>query len=113
MSPSDLLERARAHWEAGRYEEAIPCLQAAKCEFPLEAGHLLGRCLMKVQVFNLALKELIAAREAAGPEHRSQVKEITYMLGRIYEAAKEPDKAIAEYRRILELDRGPDGGSTG
>lgn len=104
---SGSLERGRAHWDAGRFQEAIPELQAAKREHPLEAGYLLARCFMKIQVYNMAVKEFIAAREAARPEHRAQVKEITYMLGRIYEQAKKHDKAIAEYRRILELDRPP------
>ena len=97
------LERGRAHWDAGRFQEAIPELQAAKREHPLEAGYLLARCFMKVQVYNMALKELIAAREKAGPEDFSAtVKEICYMLGRIYEAAGKVEQATQEYNRIVE-----------
>ncbi len=100
---SGSLERGRAHWDAGRFQEAIPELQAAKREHPLEAGYLLARCYMKVQVYNVAVKEFIAAREAAGPDHPQQVKEISYFLGRIYEQAKKPELAIKEYRRAAEL----------
>lgn len=101
--PSGPLTLGRELWEAGRIDEAIPHLQAAKETHPAQAGYLLARCFMKKHVFNVAVKELIAAREAAGPEDRSLVKETSYMLGRIYEQARKPDRAIEEYRRAAEL----------
>ena len=95
----------KALWDGGMVDEAIPELQKAKADprKKADAGYLLGRCFMKKQVYNMALKEFKSAREDLVDMDATK-KEITYMLGRIYEQAKKVDEARAEYEAIAEVD---------
>ena len=58
---------------------------------------------MKKKIYDLAVKELEAARGDMVEDRRLK-KEITYLLGRLHEAAKKPDKALAEFSSIAETD---------
>lgn len=95
----------KSYFDAGKIDEAIQELQKAKQD-PLkkaEAGYYLGHCFVKKKIFNLAVKELKAAREDLF-EMDGLKKDITYLLGRIYEQAKKPDLATAEYEQIAQSD---------
>ena len=95
----------KALWDAGQVDEAIPELQKAKADArkKAEAGYYLGRCFVKKQVFNMAVKEFKQAREDL-VEMDALKKEITYMLARIYEQARKRDEAVKEYEAIAEHD---------
>jgi tetratricopeptide (TPR) repeat protein len=100
------LELGRALYETDQVDEAIKQLQAAKqsSQCKAEAGLILGRAFgMKKKIYNLAVKELEAARQDL-VEMDGIKKEITYLLGRLHEAAKKPDKALTEFSSIAEVD---------
>lgn len=107
--PTDPGERyalGKALFEADQIDEAIKQLQQAKADprRKSEAGLLLGQCFgVKKKIYALAVKELEAAREEL-VEMDDLKKNITYLLGRLHEAAKKPDKALAEFSLIAETD---------
>ncbi|HZU97338.1 MAG TPA: hypothetical protein VFF73_11625, partial [Planctomycetota bacterium] len=66
--------------------------------------YFLGQAFgMKKKIYALAVKELEAAREDM-VEMDDLKKKICYLLGRLHEAAKKNDKALAEYSAIAETD---------
>ena len=95
----------KALYDSGNVDEAIPELQGAKQDprRKSDAGYWLGQCFVKKKIYKLAVREFEAAREELF-EMEGLKKDITYMLGRIYEQAKKTDKAIAEYMAISEVD---------
>ncbi len=95
----------KALFDAGQIDEAIPELQKAKSDSrkKSEAGYYLGQCFIKKKILKLALKELDGAREEMF-EMDDLKKEVTYLIGRIYESANKKDKALAEYEKIAEAD---------
>jgi tetratricopeptide (TPR) repeat protein len=100
------LELGKALYEDDQIDEAIKQLQQAKqasvCKG--EAGYFLGQAFgMKKKIYALAVKELEAAREDM-VEMDDLKKKICYLLGRLHEAAKKNDKALAEYSAIAETD---------
>jgi len=100
------LRLGKALYENDQIDEAIKQLQQAKqaslCKG--EAGYYLGRAFgMKKKIYNLAVKELEAAREDM-PEMDDLKKKITYLLGGLHEAAKKNEKALAEFSSIAETD---------
>lgn len=100
------LKLGKALYEADQIDEAIKQLQSAKqasvCKG--EAGYYLGQAFgMKKKIYALAVKELEAAREDMH-EMDDLKKKITYLLGRLHEAAKKNDKALAEFSAIAEVD---------
>ena len=99
-------ELGKAHYESDQIEDAIKQLQQAKTDArrKSEAGYYLGLCFgMKKKIYQLAIKELEAAREDLF-EMEGLKKDITYLLGRLHEAAKKGAKALAEYSAIAEVD---------
>lgn len=97
----------KALYDADRIDEAIPELQKAKQDprKKCEAGYYLGYCFVKKKMAKLALNELNAAREGLF-EMDDIKKDITYLIGRIYEMAGKKDQAVAEYNQIAEVDFG-------
>ncbi|MGE0707555.1 MAG: tetratricopeptide repeat protein [Planctomycetota bacterium] len=95
----------RALYDLGQIDDAIPELQKAKGDArkKTDAGYYLGQCYIKKKILKLALKELEGAREELF-EMDGMKKEITYLIGRIYEGASRKDKAMAEYEQIAEAD---------
>lgn len=105
--PGLRLPLGKALYDEGRIDEAIEALQKAKLDArkKSEAAHYLGQCYIKKKIYKLALKELDGAR-AEMFEMDALKKEITYLIGRIYENAGpgHKDKALAEYEKIAEVD---------
>jgi tetratricopeptide (TPR) repeat protein len=100
------LKLGKAMYDADQIDDAIKQLQQAKqasvCKG--EAGYYLGQAFgMKKKIYALAVKELEAAREDMF-EMDDLKKKITYLLGRLHEAAKKNDKALAEFSSIAEVD---------
>ncbi|RMG07754.1 MAG: hypothetical protein D6731_23070 [Planctomycetota bacterium] len=103
--PGHNLPLGKALYEMGRIDEAIQALQKAKQDSrrKTQASYYLGQCFIKKKLLKMALKELDAAR-AELYEMDEQKKDITYLIGRIYEGAKKTEKARAEYEKIAEVD---------
>jgi tetratricopeptide (TPR) repeat protein len=106
--PTEMSHRyplGRALYDLGRIDEAIPELQKAKGESrsKANAAYYLGQCYIKKKILKLALKELETAR-ADLFEMEGLKKDITYLIGRIYEGANRPEKAITAYEQIAEAD---------
>jgi tetratricopeptide (TPR) repeat protein len=100
------LKLGKALYDADQIDDCIKQLQQAKqasaCKG--EAGYYLGQAFgMKKKIYALAVKELEAAREDM-PEMDDLKKKITYLLGRLHEAAKKNSKALAEFSAIAEVD---------
>lgn len=97
----------KALYDSNLIDEAITELQKAKQDprKKSEAGYYLGQCFIKKKIFKLAVNELKAAREDLFEMDETK-KDITYLLGRIYEQAKKNDLAVAEYSQIAEVDFG-------
>jgi tetratricopeptide (TPR) repeat protein len=100
------LRLGKALFENEQVDEAITQLQQAKqaSQCKGEAGYYLGQAFgMKKKIYALAVKELEAAREDL-VEMDDLKKKITYLLGRLHEAAKKPSKALTEFSSIAEVD---------
>jgi tetratricopeptide (TPR) repeat protein len=100
------LKLGKALYDADQIDDAIKQLQQAKqaAQCKGEAGYYLGQAFgMKKKIYALAVKELEAAREDMH-EMDDLKKKITYLLGRLHEAAKKNDKALAEFSSIAEVD---------
>jgi tetratricopeptide (TPR) repeat protein len=97
----------KALYDAERIDEAIPELQKAKNDprKKSDAGYYLGYCFVKKKMAKLAVNELNAARDGLF-EMEGIKKDITYLLGRIYEQAGKKDLALTEYTQIAEVDFG-------
>ena len=108
------LRLGRAYYDTGQVDCAIPELQQAKQSAACrgEAGYWLARSFVSKRIYKMAAREFRAAREALG-EGAPLAKEITYMLGRLYEAAGQTERAIREYVRITGDWPPPDGGAAG
>ena len=99
-------ELGKALYETDQTDEAIKQLQQAKTDprRKADAGFLLGQCFgVKKKIYALAIKELETAREEL-VEMDDSKKQITYLLGRLHEAAKKPDRALTEFSAIAEVD---------
>ena len=108
LQPTEMSHRfplGRALYDLGMIDEAIPELQKAKGEprAKVEAGYYLGQCYIKKKILKLALKELETAREDLF-EMEGMKKDITYLIGRIYEGAGKKEKAMQAYEQIAEAD---------
>lgn len=96
----------QAQHDAGMFQEAVGTLQKAKSDarFKVDSGYYLGMCLYKMKNARMAIKELEAARADLIDMDDDNNKKITYLLGRIYESAKKPEKALAQYEKIAVSD---------
>jgi tetratricopeptide (TPR) repeat protein len=92
--------------DAGQYDEAIAMLQKAKSDskYKVEGGYHLGLCLSKKKNLRMAVKELEAARADLFDMDNDSNKQITYLLGRIYEGAGKKERALEEYEKIGQVD---------
>ncbi len=97
----------KALYDADRIDEAITQLQKSKQDARRKAdsGYYLGLCYgMKKKIYALAIKELEAARGDIVEKNDDLWKNISYLMGRLHEAAKKPDKALTEFSAIAEVD---------
>jgi len=70
-----------------------------------QALNLMGLSFMKRGMLDFAIKQLLLA-ETELPVMDDLKKEIAYNLGLAYEAAKQPDKALEQWKKIYEVDMG-------
>ncbi len=107
--PTDLrvkFEFAQRLFQAKRYDEAIPLLQAARVDPKSRAACMLylGRCFQKKDMNQQAistLKQALAERESTDDDTS---KELAYYLGRSQEADGLSGEAKQTYGRLLEID---------
>ena len=108
--PTELTLRYKlgeALYKVAKYDEAIQELQKAIGDprRGTQARLLVGKCYDKKGTFDMAIKELGKAQ--ANLTAMDDVnKEITYLLGTIYEKAGQKPKAAAEFEKIVEVDIG-------
>ncbi len=109
-NPTDLqfrFELGEVLVNAGQYREALPELQRAR-QNPnarLKAMNLLGRCYRKLEMLDLAMKQLEeASKELASMD--AMKKDIVYNLGLVYEEMGDPGKSLAAMKQIYEADYG-------
>ncbi len=109
-NPTDLqfrFELGEVLINAGQYREALPELQRAR-QNPnarLKAMNLLGRCYRKLEMLDLAMKQLEeASKELASMD--AMKKDIVYNLGLVYEEMGDPEKSLAAMKQIYEADYG-------
>jgi tetratricopeptide (TPR) repeat protein len=113
--PTDLRTKYRlgvALFRAGEYDEAIPVLQQAQQDPRSKTRCLLimGRCFYEKGVFGQTrelLKEALESHEVLGDDLG---KELTYWLGRAYEAEGNKAEAAAQYGKLLRQDYNYAGG---
>jgi tetratricopeptide (TPR) repeat protein len=107
-NPTDLLFR----FELGeqlmaneQFTEAIPELQKARGNpnVRLRAMSQLGKCYVGKGMLDLAVKQFSdASSEIVGMD--ATKKDILYQLGRLYDRMNQPEKALACYKQIYEVD---------
>ncbi|MCG3131323.1 MAG: hypothetical protein FLDDKLPJ_02113 [Phycisphaerae bacterium] len=107
--PTDLrikFEYAQRLFQGGRYDEAIPLLQAARSDPKSRAqcSLYLGRCFYKKGFFPQAVSTLSAALAEREMQDDDTAKEIAYYLGRAQESGGQVADARKTYGRLLELD---------
>jgi tetratricopeptide (TPR) repeat protein len=68
-----------------------------------QALNLMGLSFMKRNMLDFAIKQLTLAKSELLPMDEIK-KEITYNLGLCYDAAKQPEKALDQYKEIYEHD---------
>jgi tetratricopeptide (TPR) repeat protein len=94
-----------ALYKVGQYKRATEELQLSLKQPSVrhQALNLMGLCFIKRGMLDFAIKQLsLAKSELVGMDELK--KEITYNLGLAYEAAKQPDKAIEQFKDIYEHD---------
>lgn len=97
----DLVESARAHLEAGKYEDAITDLEAAVKADPgsSEAHFLLGQAYNRTNDL-LKAKEAFSTVLALDPDNAAA----HHNLGVTYFQLQDPNAAVAEFEAALQLD---------
>ncbi len=100
-----IAELGRAFLDLGMYREALPPLQEGKKapSVRLDAANLLGVCQWKLNMFDLAEKNL---RETAHeiPVMSDMKKEILYNLASVQEAAGKKADSVETLKQIYEVD---------
>ena len=92
-------------YQGGRLDDAIQQLQRAQGDprYAVDAHYLVGVAFRKKGLYDLAVKELLKAREPLRVMNE-QKKEITYELARTFELLDESEKAKNAYQQIIEVD---------
>ena len=92
-------------FQGGRDDEAISNLQKTVHDPKVarEAHYLLGLAFRKKAMYELAVKELLRAREGLNVMNETN-KKVTYDLGRTFELLEKKAEAKAEYQKIAETD---------
>uniref|UniRef100_A0A7C2NYC1 Tetratricopeptide repeat protein n=1 Tax=Schlesneria paludicola TaxID=360056 RepID=A0A7C2NYC1_9PLAN len=108
--PTDLklkYELAERFMKDGKFPLATKLLQQASADPRLEGPvrFNLGKCFLQQKQFSLALRQF----EQAVPkfnttDHPQMYKESHYWLGRLYEEAKDLDKAEGHYSEVIVVD---------
>jgi tetratricopeptide (TPR) repeat protein len=94
-----------ALYKIGQYKRATEELQQSlkQPSVRYQALTLMGLSFMKRGMLDFAIKQLALA-ESELPVMDEIKKEISYNLGLAYEANKQPDKALDQWKKIYEID---------
>jgi tetratricopeptide (TPR) repeat protein len=108
--PTDLVlhfQLGRALFESGDYDGAISEFQQTNRDprRKIESMTMLGNCFLKKGMFDLAENQLRKAIEDM-PGMSDRAKDILYSLGQLKEQQGKPKDALAEYKKIYEVDIG-------
>jgi tetratricopeptide (TPR) repeat protein len=94
-----------ALYKIGQYKKATEELQLSlkQPSVRYQALNMMGQAFMKRNMLDFAIKQLsLAQNELPGMDEIK--KEITYNLGLAYEVAKQPEKALDQWKMIYEYD---------
>lgn len=96
---------ARAHWQAGMYNEAIAGFQtlARDARYAVESAKMLGLCFMGKRQLDLALEQFQHAIELH-PDMDDKGKELLYCQGQVYEEMGNTEEALKVYKRVYSQD---------
>jgi tetratricopeptide (TPR) repeat protein len=96
-----------ALYKVGQYKRALGELQQGlkQPSVRYQALNLMGLSFMNQGMMDLAVKRFADA-ESELPVMDEQKKEIAYNLGLAYEAIKQHDKALEQWKKIYEVDMG-------
>ena len=100
-------ELGEALFKVGQYKRATEELQLSlkQPSVRYQALSLMGQSFMKRGMLDFAIKQLsLAESELVGMDELK--KEIVYNLGMAYEASKQPEKALDQWKKIYEHDMG-------
>ncbi len=91
---------------AGRFDDAIPLLQAARSDPKnrAECALHLGRCFFHKKYYSQAISTLQAEIEVYPIPDDDKAKGLTYWLARAFEDNGDAEKAKETYGKILEMD---------
>ncbi len=95
----------QALFDAGMFTEAIPALQRARNNpnLRIKAMLMLGKCYAEKKMVDMAISQLESAdKELIAMDDTK--KEILYMIGCLYEGAGNKEKALENFKAILEVD---------
>jgi len=98
-------ELGNALFKIGQYKRATEELQLSlkQPSVRYQALNMMGMSFMKRNMLDFAIKQLsLAKSELLGMDEIK--KEIVYNLGLAYDAAKQPEKALDQYKEIYEHD---------
>jgi tetratricopeptide (TPR) repeat protein len=94
-----------ALFKIGQYKRATEELQQSlkQPSVRYRALNMMGLSFMKREMLDFAINRLVLA-ESELREMDEMKKEITYNLGLAYEANKQPDKSLDQWKKIYEVD---------
>lgn len=112
LNPTDLrkkfeLAKRYASRHVKEFSKAIPLLQQASANpnIKLDATVLLGECFAREGRNDLARRQLEKAIESLNfQDHPNAFRSSHYLLGRLYQAAGNADKAEEHYGEVLAVD---------
>lgn len=108
--PNDLklkYELAERFMKTGKFPLATKLLQQASGDPRLEGPvrFNLGKCFLQQKQNALALRQFeMAVTKFNATDHAKQYVESHYFLGRLYEEAKELEKAVEQYTEVIMVD---------
>jgi tetratricopeptide (TPR) repeat protein len=91
---------------ARRYEDAIPMFQEARTDprYRIVALNSIGQCFFHKEWYTDAVEMFQQALELVETGDDAQIKELRYNLGRAYEADGNVEEALANFRRVAQVD---------